>query len=436
MNISFSRLKSLWSGRAVQIPLLTGFSALTAAWVIVNLDRLLQRAFPVLGAPARSDPQSARLLLAVLAAGMMLVALVGLIAAGQTLSHAIQRYGKRAAGANYYTHRLAWLVSAPLAVAVFGLYSLGTIRGTDSRVFVPHLATAVTLLGGMLTLAAMFWAAREWQNTLEAPQIVARLAFQILSQLASDTPGMLNRNAAHVVPNVPIQTSLPVRAGQAGYILSIDLQALGNLTERHDLYLRIRYRPGDFVLPDETLCIASPAARLDSRLAARVRQAFWVGPNQDEADSLINMLESLSQIAAQALAPNCVNTLLARQCIDWLGAILTHLAEDGFTVDSQMDLQGKLRVTFDRREDFAGVVAAAFDDLRQAIGHHAQLYTYLLMTLTRVMQHAVAPDVQEALLQQAILVRRAAHAALQERHEREVIESHFALVMQAQRENH
>ena len=440
MRAAFTRLTIFPLPAGVRLPALTGAAALLAAWLLILLDRLLQLAWPAFGAPARSDPQTARFLLAMIALIMALCALTEFQLANAAWQAAVRRFGLRALAARFYRQRLAALVSAPVGVAVFSLATLAAVRSTTQAFFVPHLAIAAALFAGIACLALAAWSLRAWQRNLEAPHVIAQLAQALIQTIETPAAGRQPpRFSSPPISKTAVQTAMPVRTGQAGYVQFVDFHGLGLLAERHDLRLRLGRRPGEFVRHDEILATAAPAARLDSRLALRIRQAFAVGADPAAfggdcgAAGLLSGLENLGQIGVQALAQNCPDAFLARQCIDWLGAILARLAEVGIPPTIPTDTPGHARLQIDRPIDFSGLLSAALDELRPAIGGRAGLYTHLLLTLQRVMQVTIDPAAQEGLIQQAILIRRAAHAALQERHEREAIETHFALVMQAQR---
>jgi uncharacterized membrane protein len=110
--------------------------------------------------------------------------------------------------------------------------------------------------------------------------------------------------------------------------------------------------------------------------------------------------------------------------VDRLGAALRRLSEREIPSPYRNDATGTLRVIADA-VDFAGVVDAAFDQIRQAARPNVAVTVRLLETIAAVLEGVRRPGDAEALLRQAAIVLRGAREAVPEPEDRAAIEARY-----------
>ena len=132
-------------------------------------------------------------------------------------------------------------------------------------------------------------------------------------------------------------------------------------------------------------------------------------------------------IAVRALSPGVNDTTTAAGCVEYLGAILVHLAER--RVETPMrQANGRVRVIA-RGPSFESVVRLSLDEIRQNAEKNASMLHRLFDVITTVASKTSNPRRCELLAEQAALVHEVAERTVASPYDRERLrESHRAAV--------
>ena len=137
------------------------------------------------------------------------------------------------------------------------------------------------------------------------------------------------------------------------------------------------------------------------------------------------MIRHLVDIALRALSPGINDENTSLVVIDHLRNALSQLACKRIPSHTYRDQHGVLRVV-GRGNDFAGILEAALNQIRQAAGSHPAVIIEVTRTIARIGEHVLRSSQRDALLQHARLFRDTGLRACNEPYDRAAIERAFA----------
>mgnify|MGYP002777073104 FL=1 len=203
-----------------------------------------------------------------------------------------------------------------------------------------------------------------------------------------------------------------VPAAATGYIQSIDDDGLLALASKADVMLRLRYRPGDFVMSGRGVVEVAPSDHWSKERSGELQECFTVGSKRTPEHDLMFLVSELVEIAARALSPGVNDPMTAVTCLDWLGAGGTEFATREMPKAVRHDAEGKARLIA-QPDSFAYFVDQGFGRLRK----YAAADVIAALHWLRVVGELAATcrtSVQISLLrQEAELFREQAAASLE-----------------------
>ena len=198
---------------------------------------------------------------------------------------------------------------------------------------------------------------------------------------------------------------------ETGYIQKMDDEGLMAVAREKDLVLRLRYRPGDYLLAGRSLLEAWPGAELDEDSESRLRNAFSLGAERTPTNDLDFLVNELVEIATRALSSGINDPTTASTCIDWLGAGATELARRSIPDSHRTDDEGRVRVIA-APDGFARYFERAFGRLRQYAAGDMNAALHLLRTFGEVAAGCSSQDQVDAIDAEADRLAQAAEVAL------------------------
>ncbi|HEX4132768.1 MAG TPA: DUF2254 domain-containing protein [Pirellulales bacterium] len=285
-----------------------------------------------------------------------------------------------------------------------------TVNGTEADQFVPHISVTIGLLLSLASVGVFIYFIHHAAESIQAENVIAavsrdlhyaidRLYPQSLGKESPETERDAEHERAPPKQDLPAgfdRKARPVTAAQSDYLQAVDVDRLLELAKQHDLVLSIEQRPGKFFFKGRDLVRVWPGAKLDDALAADVRAALCFGKRRTLVQDIEFAIDQLVEVAVRALSP-CINDpFTAMNYLDRLGAALCLLAEKTIPSPFRYDDEGRLRVVTDR-SSLAGIVDAAFNQIRQAARGNTSVTLRLLETITGVARHTRDPVFREAL---------------------------------------
>ncbi|MGA9580413.1 MAG: DUF2254 domain-containing protein [Allosphingosinicella sp.] len=301
-----------------------------------------------------------------------------------------------------------------IATFLYCLVVLRTIRGGDEGEFVPQMAVMVGLLLALCSICVLIYFIHHVPQTIHVNNVIALIGRQLIRDVDKRFPGFIGDEPE----DGPVATGVaraaaedlfryggnskvsPVESRDTGYIQAIDEVALMEAAAKADLVLRLRYRPGDYLLAGRTLLEAWPAARVDPDIADSLRSAYSTGSRRTPFGDLGFLMNELVEIATRALSSGVNDPTTARTCLDWLGAGATEIARRRLPDSHRLDEEGKLRVIAPA-DDFRDYIQRAFGELRQYLGGDANAAVHALRTLGEIASACATRDQLEAIAEEA-----------------------------------
>jgi len=379
----------------------------------VRLDQLLDRTTPGVFWLYAGGPDGARILLSTVAGSMITVAGVTFSVTIVALSFASTQLGPRLLE-NFLRDRGNQVVLGTfISTFLFCLLVLLTIRSTASQVFVPEISVSIGIALALLSIGVLIYFIHHVSSSMNAEEIVAQVGSELDRAVDKLLPG---RSVISLFESEPRdENDIPdefeekapgVSDSRSGYLQSIDYPALLGLATEHDLLMRINYRPGDFVPPENDIVQFWPPGAIEEKVTEQINHTAVIGIYPSWNQDVIYAVNQLVAIAVRALSPAINDPFLAMSCIDRLGAALIRLAEKSTPPSYRYDDHGALRLitTSFRFED---VLNRAFDQIRRSAVSSVDVSLRLLETLATIATVVTRPERKEAIRLQADMIRRA-----------------------------
>ena len=386
-----------------------------------------------------NKPDGARAFLSTIAGSMIGVAGVTFSITIASVVYATGQYGPRLL-TNFMDDRGNQITLGTfIATFLYCLLVLRTVRSADEAVgaeaFVPHIAVLTALALALASIGVFIFFIHHVPESIHVSNLVAGVGGDLLDRMGSLFPERIGegRTTREAEADDDARTSVPdgffeearrVEADSAGYVRGVDSDALLGLAAEHDLLVRVRHRPGDFVAVGDTLVLAWPPDRATDEAADDIRTAFAWGSQRTARQDVRFLVNELVEIAARALSPGVNDPFTAVSCLDWLSAALKALADRDFPEPTRHDEDGALRVIA-QPTTYGEFVEAVYSQLRPYVAADRNAVLHALTTIGEVAGRATDRSQREALRVQAdALLQGATDALALEADRRDVRERH------------
>jgi uncharacterized membrane protein len=337
------------------LPALMAFAAILLAGAMVWIDTHVGSAWmdrlPWLYA---ARPDGARQVLSAIGGSMITVAGTVFSVTIASVVFASGQYGPRLLS-NFMGDRGNQVTLGTfIATFVYCLLVLRTIRSTHEdggAGFVPNLALLLAVALALASIGVLIFFIHHVPSRLHINSVIEGVGKRLLAGIDDRFPRFIGQpqgNAdvrepgAHPPPTPP--DAAPITADAVGYIQFIDDETLLRLAQAHDLQIRLRRGPGDFIHAGTVLVEAWPAERCNKELRTQVAATFAVGSRRSALQDLAFLIDELVEIASRALSPGVNDAQTAMTCFDWLGAAMSALAARELPSTLRADAEGSLRV--------------------------------------------------------------------------------------------
>jgi uncharacterized membrane protein len=309
------------------------------------------------------DPGTARDLLSSLLSGLMTMTSLVVSVTFVILSLAANQLGPRLIPtfmADRQIQAVLGLFIGTILYIVVVLRSISDVAGASS---VPHTAVTGASLLTVLCLFALLFYVHKVARSLVADNIIDLVAGELQRSVRTILPEADNpADASRPEHLAPVTQEIAI--GRSGVVQVVDHQALLEAACKAGVVFEVRVRAGHFVLCHGPHLLVRGGTLADDQVE-EVRSAFVVGPDRSPAQDIEFGLRQLVEIGLRALSPGINDPFTAIATIDRLAGALEVAMSRGEPAAVLSDKDGAVRVLLDR-SDPAGLVAAAFDALRQA----------------------------------------------------------------------
>jgi uncharacterized membrane protein len=338
----------------------------------------------------RSD--GAREVLSTIAGSMVTVAGVVFSITIVALSYASSQYGPRVL-TNFMSDRGNTITLGTfIATFLYSLMFLRTIRGGEDD-FVPQYSVIVGMLLAVCSIGVLIFFIHHVLQSIHINHVVEKIGRQLVEDARIRFPRLIGEAAPEDQPPSPELTG-EVRvttSEQTGYIQALDGGKLLDLAREADVLIRLRYRPGDFVMEGRGLADIEPCGEWSDKCNEELRTCFTVGAKRTPEHDLMFLVSELVEIAARALSPGVNDPMTAVTCLDWLGAGGTEFATRELPGAVRLDKEGTPRL-ITSPDDFGYFVDRSFGRLRQYAARDTIAALHLLRVLGEVAAACRRPD--------------------------------------------
>ena len=275
-----------------------------------------------------------------------------------------------------------------LGTFVYSLVLLRTVRSVDEVAFVPHLGITGALALALLCVGTLVWFVHHIASSINVNTVIGVVHAELTEAITALEPAGSDGDAPDASP-LPVAPSKPVIFGSGGYLRSLDEEALADWAAKHEVTLRLRVRPGDYLFPGAPVgqvigIVGEETAGGDASIDAAFASAASIGATQAAAQDLEFAVRQLVEIAARALSPGINDPFTAAAVLERLGATLCEVA--GRRLPNPVLRRDGRAVLVRQVTDYDGLCDAMFHVIRQNSGSSATVLIRLVETLQRVLE--------------------------------------------------
>ena len=395
-------------------------------------------------------PDGARGLLTTVAGSMIGVAGVTFSITIASVVYASGQYGPRLLS-NFMSDRGNQITLGTfIATFVYCLLVLRTVRAAGETTggenpagdvigeFVPHVAIVTGMGLALASVGVLIFFIHHVPESIHVSNVIAGVGRDLRKKvdtlfperIGQPEPGEEAAASDHVRTEMPegfYDDAEPVCADGSGYVQAIDTDALLAIANEHDLLLRLRHRPGDFVAAGDPLLLAWPADAVSPEACESLRIAFAWGRQRTALQDTRFLVNELVEIAARALSPGVNDPFTAISCLDWLSASLKAMADRDLPSPDRYAEDGTLRIVAEPTT-FKEFVGHVYGQLRPYLAADRNAAMHALKTLGEVGGRAPA-DRRAVLRHQADAIHAGAQTALTLEADRESVAERHRLVV-------
>lgn len=212
-----------------------------------------------------------------------------------------------------------------------------------------------------------------------------------------------------------------ITSAQSGYVQRVEHRAIVEAAARADAFVRVAFRPGQFVFVNEPIAYVWPKGR-----RVEVARSIEIGRQRVLAQDAEFALAQIVEIGIRALSPAVNDSFTGVACVDWLGDALVVLADAPARGNAWRDSAGKVRLSV-RPLGLARLVKMAFDQMRQAAVDNPAVLVRMLDTFRRIGPR-MPEDARAALRAQAEAIREVTAAGRLAKLDRDDVDAAFSRI--------
>jgi uncharacterized membrane protein len=377
------------------LPGLLAILSILLSFLTIALDDILQTEVrETLGFLWGGGPEGTRGLLETVAGSMITVAGVTFSVTMVALSLASSQFGSRLLR-NFMADTGNQIVLGTfISTFLYSLLVLRTVRTGDDE-FVPYISVTIAILLSIASIGVLIYFIHHVTLIMQSSYVVAEVAkdlFRTIERVFTKSEGEASQREVEIDGKLQMPESfdegcIQIISNNSGYIQAVDDKKLLELSHKHDLFFKIPYRPGHFIIENYPIMFLYPKERLDDKERKKIVRAFIIGRERTHAQDVEYAIEQLVELAVRALSTGINDPFTANTCIDWLGAALAKMSEMEFPSNMRLDENGIVRILYERPFTFEGLINASFNQIRQNSEGSLSVRIRLLEALTLIAAH-------------------------------------------------
>lgn len=417
------------------IPSLMAISAIGLSFATTAIDsRLGSEWMEDISWLYANKPAGARAVLSTVAGSMITVAGVTFSMTILSISHTTSQVGPRLLN-NFMGDRGNQItLGVFISTFIYCLMVLRTVRNADTMppggaeaaelaaAFVPHIAVMVGVLLALASVGVLIYFIHHIPETIHVSNIIAGVGRGLNERIVNQFPARVGQphedksdwNVRSDLPDSFYDTAERIMSKRDGYIEYVDGEALMAVACKHDLVLRVRSNPGDYVTERSVLLLASPESRIDEVLERSLSAMFVCGPQRTATQDVRFQVNQLVEVAMRALSPGMNDPFTANSCMDWLQSALERLVNRSLPDAHRYDDNQNLRVVAEPIT-FASFASLVFDQLRPYVSADRNAAIRMMEMIASVIVNDPGAGTRRLLARHACALRRDCRKSLDDR---------------------
>lgn len=436
MKIKLSKLWDTLHSSYWFVPTIMAIVAIALAFTTLKLDRSASGTIEKLGWIYTGGPEGARSLLSTVAGSMISVAATAFSITIVALQLASGNFGPRLLRNFMQDTGNQIVLGTFISTFIYCLLVLRTIHGEDYNVFVPQISVTVGIVLAIASIAVLIYFIHHAATIIQASHVISEVSTDLDDAINRLFPEHIGHRASEhkrsfgELPANFDSEAYPIKATQSGYLQAIDDEKLLKIAKSKDLLLRLKYRPGKFVVKGSDLVMVLPGERVNQKFIEQINDAFILGKERNEQQDVEFPINQLVEIALRAISPAVNDPFTAIRCIDRLSVGLSHLAQKDFPSPYRYDEDDNLRAIAPG-VTFAGLTDAAFNQIRQYSTSDVAVTIRLLEAITAIAPFTRNKKDRAALLRHADMIERGSREGVSEECDRSCVEERYQIAMKA-----
>lgn len=377
------------------------------------------------------DGEDARSLLSTLLTAIISMASMAFSVTVVALSLAANSYGPRLIRTFRANVRTQVVLGIFLMTIAYLLLVLRSVEGRSQPSEVPQEAVAVASFLALISVLALLAFIQGVATLIVADEVVRRVRSELDSVVAKlpDLGAAVSEASATLPANFDdLATGIPLP--REGYVQSVQFEEILLWAAKHDVVVRLDFRPGDFVVDGDRKVLVHPSPSDMERVRRDVDRFIVSGQARTPTQDIEFAIRHLVEIAVRALSPGINDPFTAIVVIDRLRGGLSRLCNKELPPEVLRDRSGTVRLVR-RVTTFAGTLDAAFNQIRQAGAAKPAILIHMLEAIGAIAAHTRTEEQRTALARHASLLQGAGLRELGEPADREDMEKAFRKAMHA-----
>jgi len=436
-----TRLFNLWEKLRTSfwfIPLSMVAAATAAFFLFLELDRNYTfDSFLFFSFLDPLSPSGARIILSTIAASMITVAGTVFSITIVTLTLASTQFGPRLLRNFMQSNVNQIVLGSFISTFIYCLFLLGSVEPTGIENFVPGLSVNIAVILALFNVALLIYFIHHVATSIQVETVIRNINENLISNIEAYFPERSEANEEHdeesIEPLAP-EDCQQVVADRYGYLQAIDNSSLENIAQEKQVHLRMEIKPGAYINRGMLLASLDKENTLDDETCDALRKAFLLGSERTSEQDVEYSIHQLVEIAVRALSPGVNDPFTALGCIDYLGALICRITDREFPSAHRYGKSQKILVTY-KIVTFEGIVAAAFDQIRQHSVDNAAVLIRLLEVFYTAMKQTGDSDERKVLYKHCRMVHRAGVENIPEEFDKQDLERRFQRIQELMNES-
>ncbi|MFS0515991.1 DUF2254 domain-containing protein [Nostoc sp. UIC 10607] len=434
-NVKLSKLWDQLHSSYWFIPAVMAVVATALAFTILNLDRTDKVEINYWWVYT-GGADGARSLLGSVAGSMISVAATAFSITIVALQLAASNFGPRLLRNFMQDTGNQVVLGTFISTFIYCLLVLRTIHGEGDGYseFVPQLAVTVGILLAIISIGVLIYFIHHASTIIQASHVIQNVSEDLHSAINRLFPEKIGRDEPEDnlgVIEIPMsfeEEALPIRANGTGYLQAIDDEELMKIACKQNLLVRLKVRPGKFLVQGSDLVLVFPGKKVTKKLTKEINDAFILGKERTEQQDVEFPINQLVEIALRAISPAVNDPFTAIRCIDQLSAGLCHLVQKNSPSSYRYDNNNKLRVIAEGVK-FKGLTDAAFNQIRQYGRSDVAVTIRLLEAIALIATYTKTSKYQDVLRHHAdIILQDSREGISQEQDYKNVEERYYQVI--------